>query len=200
MKKYLKYLSPIGLDLLLTIIGLMIIGSDQSISIIIIFFFMLAAAISLVVAIVLFFKKKWVFGTLWVVNMLLAPVVMMGACKLCYSTTHAFENRSFVCYNVQATRWKTNFHNFELELKRHSSKCTICSFDERYVGGGYSGSSDWHHGTYSTNPDGSYQITNDTTITYVYQQKTNPDPCPETVAKNVFSRKTTKVSYKVKGE
>lgn len=158
MKKYLKYLSPIGLDLLLTIIGLMIIGSDQSISIIIIFFFMLATAISLVVAIVLFCKKKWVFGTLWVVNMLLAPVVMMGACKLCYSTTHALENRSFVCYDVQATRWKTNFHNFELELKRHSSKCTICSFDERYVGGGYSGSSDWHHGTYSTNPDGSYQI------------------------------------------
>lgn len=74
MKKYLKYLSPIGLDLLLTIIGLMIIGSDQSISIIIIFFFMLAAAISLVVAIVLFFKKKWVFGTLWVVNMCSPPL------------------------------------------------------------------------------------------------------------------------------
>lgn len=162
MKKYWKYLAPLGLDLLLTIVYLMMVGGDQSISIIILFFFLLVAVISLVVGIVLLCKKRWICGALWMVNALIGGYVISGASMLFYRLGHVSKYRNYVCYDVQATRWHTFSNNFELELSRHSPACTICSFDERYPGGGYTGSSDWRDGTYSVNPDGSYQIVFDT--------------------------------------
>lgn len=159
MKKHLRPLAwPLGLDLLMTMLYLMMVGGDQSISIIILFFIPALALISLIVGIMYLLKKNLPYGIAWLVNVLVGVFVMIYIPKPFYNLHHRAKYVNYVCYGVKATRWNTFSQNFELEITRNVPVCQICSFDERYPSGGYSSSSDYHHGTYSINPDGSYLL------------------------------------------
>lgn len=119
----------------------------------------LAAAAMLIVAGLFALSKKKNLALCFLVNTFVVPIFVWNAILLVHRINEYREYGAitqYVCYGV---KWKQGyFDNIQLELRSRNSTCEICSFDERYPGGGFSGSSGYYDGTYVQQADNSYLL------------------------------------------